>query len=382
MKSTLKDHKFIILCEDHANPLTLIRSLGQDGFEPIIVLVGKDPFLIPASKYAKCIHYFNTIEEGLDFIIKEYGHETNIPFLFSCGDNIESLFDKEYSRLYGKFYFFNGAESGIISNYMNKHTILEAAESCGLDVPKSALVYRGEIPEGLSYPLMTKAIVSTRGGWKNDVHICRNETELKKAYLDIVSDPVLIEEYIEKKNELCIDGVSLNSGEIIYMPFKVNYLRFTESAYGNYMSVSPFCDQELKNKIQALFRKTKFSGIFSIEFLITNDDKLKFLEINFRHSTWAIASKYGGANLPLIWARAQLDENPNIENIPIKKDSFTAMLELQDFNDHVRHGKLSICKWLKDFHECPVTFVYDKNDRKPFFAMWRHALISYIKKRI
>lgn len=271
------------------------------------------------------------------------------------------------------FYFFNGGSQGQIVKYMDKETILRAAEECGIDVPRSERCPHGQLPKSVDYPIITKSIKSTVGGWKNDVYVCHSEEELVNAYKSIQSNPVLIEEYIEKKNELCLDGISFNGGEIVYMPFKANYIRFTDKAYGNYMTITPFDDDDLHKKITKLFRKTQFSGIFSIEFLITRDGKYKFLEINFRHSTWAISSRYGGADLPLIWAASQLSGKPELDGVILKEEPFTAMAELADFNDHVRHGNLSIRQWLKDFHNCPCTYFYHPQDRKPFFKMICHS---------
>ena len=377
---SVKDHKFIVLCEDHYNPLTLIRSLALDGINPIIVLVADKPYLITASKFAKSVVKVRNIEEGMEYILQNYGNEELKPFLYSCSDNIETLFDTHYDILKDKFFFFNGGSKGQVSKFMDKETILLAAEECGIDIPKSERVKKGVLPSTVPYPIITKSIRSTVGGWKNDVFICKTDAELNEAFKVIESDPVLIEEFIEKQNELCIDGISFNSGEEVYMPFKVNYLRFTKKAYGNFMVVAPFEDDVLRKKIVALFRKTKFSGIFSIEFLVTSKGEYKFLEINFRHSTWAISSRMGGADLPLIWAKSCIKGSLDLSGVNLNLKPFTAMAELADFNDHVRHGDLSLFQWLKDFHSCPCTFIYHPRDKKPFFATVLHSIKLLLKK--
>lgn len=376
----LLSHKFIVLCEDHYNPLTLIRTLSLDGLKPIVVLAGKNPYLITASKYAGNIVRVETLEEGLEYIINTYGSESQKPFLFSCDDNTATLLDARYSELKDHFYFFNGGADKQIVQYMDKERILQAAEECGIGIPGSERVRLGELPSKVNYPVITKSIKSTVGGWKSDVFICQNEEELLEAYKHIKSDPVLIEEFIEKDNELCIDGISFNGGEVVYMPFKVNYIRFTNKAYGNYMTVEPFTDEKLKNKITELFRKTNFSGIFSIEFLITKSGDLKFLEINFRHSTWAQSSRCGGADLPLIWAKSQLTGRLDTDGLVLEQKPFTAMAELADFNDSVRHGNLSVLQWIKDFRKCPCTYIYDRSDKGPFIATIKNSIGLLVNK--
>ena len=65
------------------------------------------------------------------------------------------------------------------------------------------------------------------------------------------------------------------------MPIQSSYLRFTPKGYGNYILFEKFKEEGLYNKIQSLFKLTKFSGIFSIEFLRDENDHFYFLEINF-----------------------------------------------------------------------------------------------------
>ena len=49
-QSNLRNHKFIVLCEDHYNPLGIVRSLGEEGIKPFVVLCGQDLSLIHISE--------------------------------------------------------------------------------------------------------------------------------------------------------------------------------------------------------------------------------------------------------------------------------------------------------------------------------------------
>ena len=44
-------HKHICLVEDHYNPLGIVRSLGEEGIKPIVLLCAKHPYLVNHSKY-------------------------------------------------------------------------------------------------------------------------------------------------------------------------------------------------------------------------------------------------------------------------------------------------------------------------------------------
>lgn len=44
INENLKKHKFILLCEDHYNPLGICRSLGEVGITPIPIVSGNIVF--------------------------------------------------------------------------------------------------------------------------------------------------------------------------------------------------------------------------------------------------------------------------------------------------------------------------------------------------
>ena len=46
--------------------------------------------------------------------------------------------------------------------------------------------------------IITKAIDSTVGGWKNDMFICHDQLELQAAYAKIQSPEVMLQKYIVK----------------------------------------------------------------------------------------------------------------------------------------------------------------------------------------
>ena len=89
---------------------------------------------------------------------------------------------------------------------MNKDTILKLAQKHGLNTLKTHYVERGVIPEDLEYPVITKSMSPVAGGWKSDVHICYDREELEKAYESIKSSKVLLQKYIDKKNEYTLEG--------------------------------------------------------------------------------------------------------------------------------------------------------------------------------
>lgn len=363
--SAIAAHKFIVFCADHYNPLGVIRSLGEEGIRPIVIVVARKPFLVNHSKYISKCHVVQTMEEGLKVLMDNYGKEELKPFLYTCSDDIESFLDIHYDELYKSFYFFNGGCAGCINAVMNKEKMMSLAESCGLDVPKHKVVAVGCINHGLRYPIMTKSVDSLADNWKKNVFICRDESDLIGAYKNIEGDNIILQEYIEKKNELCLDGLCVNGGTELFIPLQTSYIRMTDKGYGNYMKLSEFKNNELLLQLRRLFSLTKFTGIFSVEFLVDKDDNLHFLEINFRNSTWSYAFTCCGANLPVIWAQSELNGRLNLDSFSLNRTECIAMAEIADFKDSVVHGNTGVLKWIKNFMTADCTFYFNKNDIKP-----------------
>ena len=377
----IKDHKHICFCIDNYTTLGLIRSLGEAGIMPIIILHKRNPIhLVVHSKYAKKYFIVESLEEGLNLILSNYGNEEKKPFIHCTDDWVESYLDENFDILKDKFIFYGGDRKGVITECMDKNVINQIAESCGCNVPKSEVVKNGILPTSLTYPVITKGLLSIKGGWKSDVHICRNEDELLNAFNNIKSEKILVCEYIEKKNELCLDGFSINHGRNIYIPFETSYLTLIDGQYGNYMRMTAFERFELYKQVQKVIEKTGFNGVFSVEFLIDKNDKLWFLEVNFRYSTWGYAFTYGGVNLPVEWAISTISSTIDPRSISPRKSSFTAMVEPMEFRLFVLSGKMKLSQFIKNWRKTDCYFFYQKNDPLPFYYIFINYARSILKK--
>lgn len=381
---TIQNHKHILFCQNHYNPLGVVRSLGECGINPILIVWApfSAPHLVNTSKYVKCLHVAMTLDEAYSILINQYGNEEYKPFVYTCSDDMESYLDMHYDQLVDHFYFFDGGSQGQITRAMEKSELCRLAVESGLNIPKTEEVFVGELPRELKYPIITKSVISTLYDWKSNVHICYTEEELLESYRSIRGDKIVLQEYIEKKNELCLDGVSINGGREIYLPIQSEYIRFFPSTYGNYIRFQKFKEKSLYDKIQKLFLKTGFSGIFSIEFLRDKDDNFYFLEINFRNSTWSYPHTCVGVNLPRIWADSRLKGELDISSVDYDGRNFTAIVEFDDFNDSVKPGLISVKQFVKDIKDSDFYFYYNKKDKKPFYItlMRRTAkeLLSYV----
>ena len=377
----MQDYKYVVFSQDHYNPLNLIRSLGEMGLKPISIVYGPHKWLIPYCKYVGKLHKVKTLEDGYRILLEEYGHCANKSFVFTSDDLTTSFLDKHYDIIKDKFYFYNASEKGRIDWLQNKDNITNLGSLVGISCPKKEIVDTGVLPQTLAYPIMTKTLSSTMGAWKGDVYICNNEEELKKAYGKIKAPKLIIQEFIKKEGEFCIEGFSINDGKDVYIPYRIDYIRYYYDSYGHYMTVKLLEEGELKKKILELLRLTKFNGIFELEFMKGQQGEIYFLEINFRSSTWAYALTVGGCNMPYFWAKSTLLGRIPYEEIQLIKEPFTAMQEPDDFAINVLNNrKIKFSQWKKEAKGCKCHYFYNKNDKSPFYHYVFFRIINYLRK--
>lgn len=373
----LKDHKCIVFAIEHYNPLGIVRSLGREGIFPDVIAVKGKASVVAASRYVQKFFQVQTVEEGFQILLKEYAKDCDSfvkPVVYCSDDKTIGYLDLHYDEIKDKFIFFQAGRQGRINEYMDKYKILECARKYGLKTLDACACRKGEIPENLSYPVITKAISPNTGGWKSDVHICESEKELEQAYQSIQADTVLIQKYIDKKNEYCLEGFSIQKGRDIFISIASTYNYLLKGYYSPYMTVTNMNHEFLKQALGKVLEEIGFEGIFEIEFLIGQDDTLYFSEVNFRNSTWSWASTIAGMNLPVLWGEAMLQ---NVIGDIYKKlpENFTGMVEPIDYGKRVETGKISYAQWLAEFKDADVTYYYDRQDTAPFYVMMENRTL-------
>ena len=379
----LKKHKFIIFGSYSANTLGQIRGLGEKGIKPVVVLMHKNTFRVDKSRYI--FHLFNVkdVDRGLDLIIEKYGNEQYKPFLYTDCDNVVEAFDRRYNELVDRFFFWNAGGQGMLHQYFNKNEQIELAKKCGFRVPNTEVVKVGDLPQSLSYPIFTKSVDSLDQYWKGNAYICHTEQELREAYDKMDVNEILLQEYILKKNEIPIEGISLNGGSEVKLFVKsVNY-RFTKDSYGIYRHLEPFKDIELERLVRQYIREINYTGVFEIEFLIGPNEELFFLETNYRITQYNFGYTKFGVNFPYLYAMSILNGSIDEQDVKYSPNMpFNVMSEFEDFRISVLHGQLSFFRWIKDVYETDCFSFYDSKDKSPFYYTLISKFVNLISKKI
>lgn len=366
-REELKKYKIVLVGLEHYNPLGILRSFGEMGINIDFVAINYRVPVASASMYIGTLHKVDSIPEAYDAVLKHYGNtynETGIkPILLFSDDDVYSIFDENIEELQKIFITPNAGSNGRVIEFMDKDKIQECAKRHGLPVISSHVVKPGEVPEGLKYPVITKAISPLAGAWKGDFHICENEHELRENMATINAEKCMIQPYIEKKTEIQYEGFSYNHGKGMYTAVQIANNYPVRGYYGPYMNVFPPKHPDFIKKLNAMLEEIGFEGLWEIEFLVDTEGNYWFLEINFRSSPWHRASTIAGMPTAYYWIQQTLTgecPDPNIF------EPFDAMVETVDYGKRVDEGRCSFPEWLSDFKNAKCTYYYDDVDQKPW----------------
>lgn len=363
----VRGRQHIILGFSRVNTLGLIRSLGREGIRPIVVTLPASRKTAPliASKYLAEVHHAPSFDEGLDYIIERFGHEREKGVIHVNCDYCAQLCDRRYSELKDSFHVAHSESPGSLAKYFDKETLCHLAASCGLPVPACETVTRGNLPKSLRYPIFVKCRNSF-GAWKSDMAICKSPEELMEAYNNLQSDEWLMQDYIDRQEEVSLQGISIRGGEQVYMPYKKVYIRLRDADYGTYMYYEPNdMGPEMLEGIKKMLRTIQFSGCFEIEFLRDKQGHLHFLEINLRYSASNQGMDCGGVNLPMEWALAAITGRFDAADIPLRTERYYVMNEVLDIPEMLLKRKITFSQWWRDFRKAKCCCVWDKHDMKP-----------------
>lgn len=358
--------RHIIFGPSNPNMLGVIRSLGRENVYPIVVTYFNDRIraAFVASKHIKELHICKSREECLDLIIARFCAADEKAFLHVTVDTCMRLCSEHYEQLKDFFHVFHTAPPARLEHFMDKAKLCELANECGLTAPRCEIVSRGEFPKTLSYPIYVKCL-NPFGAWKEDMEICRTPEDLREAYNHLASDQWLMQDYIDKQTEVSLQGISVNGGEQVYMPYKKAYARLRAKDFGTFMYYEANdLPAQLLDSVKRAIQTIRFSGCFEVEFLQDKHGKLFFLEINWRYSASNQGMTCGGVNLPMEWALAEITGGVDEAGLSPRPDRYFVMNDILEFS-MLLHGKLSVRDWMRDFWKADCHYLWDRKDIKP-----------------
>lgn len=355
-------NRVIVIGYNTFNCYGVVRSLGEAGIKPDMILAESRVPFIAKSRYVNSVKYFKKPSDLPEMLLNEYTVEDSKPIVICCDDPIQSAVDCNYGRLKEHFLLSNcDDKEEEITRLMDKDVQVEYARKVGLDIPETWHIPQGAgIPADIIYPCIAKPYRSI-SGTKSDIRICKKEEEL---YEVAGTKDYTVQQFIEKDYEVILWGTSVGEGKY-YIPGVTRKIRqypleWSLSSYGALESFDMHPGLEM-DRVYAFLQSLNYTGMFSIEMAV-RDGKYYFLEINLRNDGKQHFSTVAGANLPLMYIKSLLHEK--VVQPHVKRPTFY-MGELSDFRNIFKR-KISFFTYIKDLFKTDSFFIFNFKDPYPF----------------
>lgn len=378
-KTTSNIEGIIVIGGNHHNTLGVIRSLGYKGIYSNLILVSDvvNPY-VAKSKYINHYYQVSSDNEAIQLLVEIKKQIAGRCVIIACSDGSSSALDLNKDILCDKYVLPSSRKQGAVTHFMNKELMSRLGESVGFNVPQSWVVESVDDITDVTYPCISKPILS-KDGLKADIRICSSREELEKLLLEGSCYKYQVQEYIDKDFEYQLIGLSLNDGDHIVIPGVSLCIRpcpRTNTGFLKYLPITAF-DTPLK-ECQDFVKTVAYSGLFSIEFLRGKDGFDYFMEMNFRNDGNAVCVTASGVNLPYIWYLECLgkDATDEINKTMSNLKPVYVMPEFDDFFCYVHKGKLSFVRWLIDLYKTDKFMEFDQRDIKPFLSLFISKIVE------
>jgi predicted ATP-grasp superfamily ATP-dependent carboligase len=374
------DNKVLIVGGDHHNTLGVVESLAEKGIRSFVILITnrKNGYVLH-SKYVEKGWCCSDDEAVVQCIIKNFNDTSSKAVVFATNDHAAAILDKYSTQLTDYIFIPSTYPYGQLEQWMRKDEMSTLAEQVGLNVPKSWLLVDSEIPDDITYPVITKAISSVEGS-KSNIHVFNDRDELKSfmASSDRCSK-ILVQQYIDKKFEFQLLGCSLNQGEEVIIPGRTNIDRPNGLDNTFFLKFDKY-EPELESVVETtkqFIKATRYMGTFSVEFLVSKSGIVYFTEMNFRNDGNAICVTASGTNIPYIYYQslsggdyAHELENSKVEQVYLVPEvSYFSRMLAREFG---------FKEWRRNMKKANCYTTFFKKDKRAFlwfliFAIWKRV---------
>lgn len=369
-------NKPLIVGGSHHNTYGLVRCFGEAGMKVDCILYECRDSYVGHSKYIDKLLYCDSADAAGAKIKSLVKGSEKKRVVISATDAVASLMDLHYDEFKENCFFFNAGKAGCLTYFMDKEVQTVAAAEAGLEIPKTKAFNKGEQLQFGIFPCIIKPLASIDGGKR--IATCLNAYELHlhaPEFADV--ERVLIQQFIEKDEEIVLLGVALN-GEISIPGYIIKYRDVMGGT--TYSSTAPISniDAQLIKKAKKLIAAIRYEGLFGIE-LIKSGDKYYFVEVNLRNDATSYSLAVAGANLPLMYYKTCLGGLDLLEQGQDVRKIYS-MVEINDFRS-VLHRKIGLFAWLRQRKDAECRYLYNREDPEPY-KLAKREFIDQMKKKL
>ncbi len=378
-------NKVVVVGGDHHNTLGVIESLGQKGLKPYTILYTSNvKCYVPHSKFVASGWSCSTENDLIDCLRKNFNDISEKTVVIATNDIVADILDRHYDELKDFCMIPTIEPTGNLGKVMSKEYMSNLAHEVGLNVPMTWVLKDSIIPNGIEYPVITKAISSVEGS-KDNIKVCKSEADLKDFVKEQQEcETIQIQRFIDKEYEFQLLGVSLNHGDTVLIPGRTHIYRPNglDNTFFLYFDKCEPSLQPLIDKAVKFVKKTRYTGPFSIEFLREKSSEMDyFTEMNFRNDGNAYVVTAAGMNIPYIFYLSQTgrDYQKEISHSTIKG---TYIVPEFYYFTRLLAREISIKEWWSNMRKADCCTTFFKGDKRAFFwflivAVWKR--ISSVK---
>jgi carbamoyl-phosphate synthase large subunit len=292
-----------------------VQTLREMGIQSIIV--NNNPETVSTDFDTSDKLYFEPLTKEciLDIIEKEKPEGIIVQFGGQTAINVAGPLNKSGINILG-------TSVDNIDVAEDRDRFLKLLEKLSIPLPPGStafsIVEALEIANNIGYPVLVRPSYVLGG---RAMEIVYNDKELKgymQQAVDISTEhPVLIDKYIVGK-EVEVDGIS--DGTDVLIPGIMEHIEKAGVHSGDSMAIYP--PQTLSNQVKAtvvdytqkLAKALNVKGLFNIQFVVDNNDKVYVIEVNPRASrTIPIMSKITG--IPMITLATKIIVGKNLKDL-------------------------------------------------------------------
>lgn len=382
------NNEILIIGGNHQNPLGVIEALGRKGLRSNVLIVSncKNSFVLK-SKYIKRGWICKDYKEALTCIRKRFKDRNRKAVVFACCDDAASMLDLNYDELKNYLILPGVEEQGKLTQWMDKERMVKEAVKIGLFVPQTWIINKSSNLSKIEYPCVTKSMSSINNG-KSEFSLCKNESELvyfmrNKAH----NEQIQIQKFIDKEYEFQYLGLSLHSGKEIIIPGRTHIPKttnFNNITFLHYGKCRETDNIDTFYKTLRFIEITKYSGLFSMEFMHGKDGKDYFLEMNFRNDGNGICVTSAGTNLPYIWYLESTGQD-YLEELKSSDVKETYCVPEDSYFISMLNGEINYRQWYVNMKKTTCFITYFKEDTSPFWSliwMQKRAIIITAFRRL
>lgn len=378
-----ENNKVIIIGNDHINTLGVIRTFGENGIKPYLMVVSDTKRVaVTKSKYVEKCWLCNDSVNIIELLKKEFKDEKNKPVIIPTTDYVAALLDIYYNELKEIFILPNiNKKKGEINNYMDKYNQyllfkkynIGCAESIKIELNGQKL--DDEIENKIIFPCIVKPLISAFGS-KSDIEICDNIDSLNKVLLMLYNKEykdVLVQELLDYDYECDIAGFVYDNK--VSIPGIIKKIRIWPAKKGSttYGEVMPVEEANLDiNNIEKMLSEIGYNGVFDIDLFI-KDSKIYINEVNFRNG--ALSYGFGDSYICYNWYLSCIrEEFIKSVNVSKKYNMIDDQADLHNIADKV----ISYKEYMEDKETSKIKLVWNKIDYIPSKYMFFNKLINKV----